>query len=291
MSNTSIEQTSAPLTQQLESKENSSLKITDTPTVWAARDIARGTAKTLQASGAQAKALAPLTSARIRGVTLAESELTFDETVPDLQEFKKTLETHKFTKLRLLSVPDLTAQHFELIGQQSHLTGLSLVNCSSCIDKETALLAELRNLAELNLNLSFELTDAGIGYFAQCSQLRCLYLMNCKITDESVKKIAQNFPHLKVLDLGGCRALTDNIGPSLAKLQKLTELSLSGCPNITDDIGSNLAKLKDLTRVDFRGSSNITTLIRKQLSKVPTLFLKHITFEKGTEPEIRLRGF
>jgi len=109
------------------------------------------------------------------------------------------------------------------------------------------------NLSALNIHHSVDVTDEGISYLSQLSQLRMLYLGGCaKITDVGLGHIGKLI-HLQALNLGGCVLITDEGLRSLANLKYLQTLDLWKCGKITSvGIGylKDLAELHSLVLTD-----------------------------------------
>jgi F-box/leucine-rich repeat protein 14 len=130
------------------------------------------------------------------------------------------------------------AQHLK------NLEVLELGGCSNITNTGLLLIAwGLKKLKRLNLRSCWHISDQGIGHLAGLSketaegnlQLEYLGLQDCqRLSDESLKHIAQGLTSLKVINLSFCISVTDSGLKFLSKMPKLEELNLRACDNISD---------------------------------------------------------
>jgi F-box/leucine-rich repeat protein 14 len=130
------------------------------------------------------------------------------------------------------------AQHLK------NLEVLELGGCSNITNTGLLLIAwGLKKLKRLNLRSCWHISDQGIGHLAGLSKetaegnlaLEYLGLQDCqRLSDESLKHIAQGLVSLKNLNLSFCISVTDSGLKYLSKMPKLEELNLRACDNISD---------------------------------------------------------
>ena len=124
---------------------------------------------------------------------------------------------------------------------------LELGGCCNITNTSLLLIAfGLKNLKRLNLRSCWHITDQGIGFLAGLSKdkttispetlkLTYLGLQDCqRLTDESLKYIAQGLPTLESINLSFCVSITDSGLKHLARMPQLEELNLRSCDNISD---------------------------------------------------------
>ncbi|CAO3659542.1 unnamed protein product [Rhizopus stolonifer] len=149
--------------------------------------------------------------------------------------------------LRLNGCPQLDDATMEVFGRSMpNLAYLSLSACTGLTD--TALLSFLcesstQALRHLNLSNCARLTDATLRYLAQYSpHLTHLELSGCVLmTDQGFCYLSSRIKTLKHLDLEDLQQITGITVRSMANHQTdLERLSLSNCTQITDDAISHL---------------------------------------------------
>lgn len=152
----------------------------------------------------------------------------------------------KLRHLKLNGCPMLDEPTMAALGQHlSHLTHLCLAFCTSLND--TALLAFLQTscapLSHLNLTSCARLSDSSLRHIAQhCTQLTHLELAGCVLlTDQGFSYLAPRLRTLVHLDLEDLQHITGITVRALADHQaNLTRLCLSNCSQITDDAITHL---------------------------------------------------
>lgn len=99
-------------------------------------------------------------------------------------------------------------------------------------------------LETLDLNGCNNLTDEGLEFIYNLTNLKELYLGYCSnLTDEGLEFIS-NLTNLKILNLCCCKNLTGEGIKSLSYMTNLYLVNLSGCENLTlEDIKSLTDKL------------------------------------------------
>ena len=131
-----------------------------------------------------------------------------------------------------------------IVQNLKNLETLELGGCSNISNTSLLLIAwGLKRLKKLNLRSCWQITDQGIGHLAGLSketaegnmQLEYLGLQDCqRLSDESLKHIAQGLTSLKTINLSFCISVTDSGLKFLSKMPKLEELNLRACDNISD---------------------------------------------------------
>lgn len=157
--------------------------------------------------------------------------------------FSQDLPNLKFLDLSLCK--QVTDSSLGRIAQHlKNLETLELGGCSNITNTGLLLIAwGLKKLKRLNLRSCWHISDQGIGHLSGLSketaegnlQLEFLGLQDCqRLSDESLKHIAQGLISLKIINLSFCISVTDSGLKYLAKMPKLDELNLRACDNISD---------------------------------------------------------
>ncbi|KAL3319452.1 Dynein regulatory complex subunit 6 [Cichlidogyrus casuarinus] len=148
-----------------------------------------------------------------------------------------------------------------IIGRRlGKLAHLSLAGCVRVTDQAFDHLANLTQLASLNVCKS-NFSDSAIANLAAgCLKLKTLLARSCPgVTDIGLQKFAHLAKHIECLDLSFCRTLTDSSMKTLAFCCRfLRKLSLAGCKELSIKMES--------------GSRAITNLMKKPihiLSRLP----------------------
>lgn len=128
-----------------------------------------------------------------------------------------------------------------------NLENLDLGGCSNLTNASLSAIAiKLKKLQRLNLRSCWHITDQGICQLAglnkekvkaadQSLALKYLGLQDCpRLTDESLKYIAEGLPTVDSINLSFCISVTDSGLKHLAKMPNLKELDLRACDNISD---------------------------------------------------------
>ena len=149
-------------------------------------------------------------------------------------------------------------------GSLQRITGLNVGGDFGCPSKltDTGLeyVAQLTQLTKLVLTGCGKITDTGLDYVAQLTLLTSLNLRNCKkITDTGLKHVAQ-LTQLTSLALTGCGKITDLGLQCVAQLTQLTSLNLSYCVKITDTGLKHVAQLTQLTSLNLDCCDKITDM-------------------------------
>jgi len=124
------------------------------------------------------------------------------------------------------------------------LESLQLGGCTKVTNTGLLLISwGLKRIKSLNLRSCWQISDHGIGHLtggnagpgAGASTLEELSLQDCqKLTDESLRHIAEGLPAVQRINLSFCVSVTDTGLKSLAKLASLRELNLRSCDNVSD---------------------------------------------------------
>ena len=158
---------------------------------------------------------------------------------------EKTLKTITFA-----DGSEIESEFFDLFAEQNDLESLQISNCLG----------------------GFNSTD--VAKLAGLKKLKTLGFSNCRITDASVKIIAQAFPDLSSLDVSRNPLLTDASAKEIAKLKQLEVLNLLFC-NFSEFGIMSIATLPKLKALDIR-SNPISDGGMGVLAKMPSLrSLKH----------------
>lgn len=189
--------------------------------------------------------------------------------------------TMDFPNLKVLDLSlckQITDSSLAKIAQ--HLQSLEVLELGGCCNiTNTGLLLiawGLKKLKRLNLRSCWHISDSGIGHLAGLSKetaegnlsLEYLGLQDCqRLSDESLKHIAQGLGSLKSINLSFCVSITDSGLKHLARMPQLEELNLGSCDNISD-IG--MAYLTE-------GGSTISSLDVSFCDKIGDQALNHLS--------------
>jgi Leucine-rich repeat (LRR) protein len=134
-------------------------------------------------------------------------------------------------------------------------------------DADLAVLRDLPNLKQLNLNNAARVTPARLAPLAKMRNLEVLYLMKTPVGDEGLAH-ARNLHSLKELWIEET-GITDGSVPWIASNPQLTHLDLDGA-QITDKSAPILAKLRNLEVLALR-DTQITSRGLAEIAKLPRL--------------------
>lgn len=165
-----------------------------------------------------------------------------------------------------------------IVQNLKNLETLELGGCSNISNTSLLLIAwGLKRLKRLNLRSCWQITDQGIGHLSGLSketaegnmELEYLGLQDCqRLSDESLKHIAQGLTSLKTINLSFCISVTDSGLKFLSKMPKLEELNLRACDNISDIGMAGLAE---------DGGCGVTSLDVSFCEKIGDQALQHIS--------------
>eukprot|EP01018_Ginkgo_biloba_P018152 Gb_12010 [translate_table: standard] len=133
-----------------------------------------------------------------------------------------------------------------LLNNCRSIENLNLYADSSFTDKAYEKISQLTELRVLDVCGAQNLSDQGLLSIAKCRKLKSLNLTWCvRITDVSVKALAQNCPSLEFLSLFGILGVTDSSLEMLSKFcsQTLATLDVNGCINIKKRSNNELLQL------------------------------------------------
>jgi len=157
-----------------------------------------------------------------------------------------------------ISHTDLDLRECEAIckGIKGHtIREFTLRGCDIDDRELKCLCGELSNISKLEvLRLPQNIfTDQAGSLLGNLKSLTELDLSKCaKITDATVRAVADQCKSLRSLDLSECSGLTDNSGVEIAKLTGLERLFLKECKSLTDKAFVSIAKgCPDLTHLDI----------------------------------------
>jgi hypothetical protein len=94
-------------------------------------------------------------------------------------------------------------------------------------------IATVTPLTYINLSENRKITNPGLAYLSDFSDLVELNLSSCSLTNDAMAHL-QGFSHLSALDLSYCNRLTGPALKYLRHLPKLAALNLQGCIKITN---------------------------------------------------------
>jgi hypothetical protein len=137
-------------------------------------------------------------------------------------------------------------------------------------DADLAVLRDLPNLKQLNLNDAASVTPKGLEPLAKMRHLEVLYLMRTPVGDKGLAH-AQNVHGLRELWVEGT-GITDASVPWIVSNPKLTHLDVDGA-KITDRSAPHLAKLQNLEVLALR-NTQITSRGLAEIARLPRL--KHL---------------
>ena len=137
-------------------------------------------------------------------------------------------------------------------------------------DADLAILRDLPNLKQLNLNHAANITPARLAPLASLTKLEVLYLMNTPVGDAGLAH-ARNLHGLKEIWIENT-GITDASMPWIASNPELTHLGVAGT-RITDKYAPLLARLQNLEVLALR-DTQITSRGLAEIAKLPRL--KHL---------------
>ncbi|MCL2005695.1 MAG: hypothetical protein FWG73_05970 [Planctomycetaceae bacterium] len=132
------------------------------------------------------------------------------------------------------------------------------------------LFARQSDLDTLQIRDYRDLTDETVAKLAGLNKMRVLALTNSRITDATVRMIAESFPNLVDLDIASNTSLTDAAMREIAKLQNLERLSLLFC-DFSEFAMQHLIALPRLRALDIRGNMMIGDGGMDALAMMPAL--------------------
>lgn len=151
----------------------------------------------------------------------------------------------KLTEIVIQDGSDLTAEDISLIGQQTDLVKLQILNCRSLNDSMAGTLSGLQNLTSLALT-------------------------NTVISDTTVEMIVQSFPKLVELDLSSNTNMTRGAMKHIAALTGLRSLTL--IQNRFNDVSARrLRDLQELRSLDLRGNMEASDMAMEVVGELPRL--------------------
>ncbi|XP_057328188.1 F-box/LRR-repeat protein 7-like [Microplitis mediator] len=163
------------------------------------------------------------------------TKVTYESFDPHLRSFGRSGPNtfRKFSNIRSLTMtgfilkPDL----IKVIAEKTHLTYLSLANCS-IKQKNIIKLACLRKLEYLNLSKVLEVTsDFLIALASNCTELKYLNITDCSSVSNSGIAALSMLPQLETLIINELYDITDVTVSNFVSLQ---ELHCENCEQIQD---------------------------------------------------------
>ena len=172
-------------------------------------------------------------------------------------------------------VQNAIEQITELNGQfiltpENTIRTITFTNGSVLSPEMFDLFAQQPDLDALRIADYRELNDATAAKLSGLSKMRVLALSNSRITDATVRMIAESFPNLVNLDIASNPLLTDASMREIAKLQQLEVLNVLFCDFSEFGI-QNLISLPRLRALDIRGNMKIGDGGMDALSMMPAL--------------------
>lgn len=191
----------------------------------------------------------------------------------------------------------LTDEALLLVCTLPKVTGLSLFGCSGITDLGVRHISDyLVLLEELSLSCVFNLSDTGVGYLSQLTQLKDLDIGVCRevtetgyltlthltnltglhlseiensdppdITDTVLVAFSTSLLSLTELDICHCSKITDiGLKPICENLKKLSILRISGCVHVTKECGA--LELPELETFDVDGCSDEVISLQLQIT-------------------------
>ncbi|XP_008775501.1 F-box protein At3g58530 isoform X2 [Phoenix dactylifera] len=135
----------------------------------------------------------------------------------------------------------------------------------------------LQGLENLNLNGCQKISDRGIEAITSvCPKLRAFSVYwNVRITDLSIKHIAENCRHIIDLNLSGCKNISDKSMHLIAEsYQELEELNITRCIKLTDGgLQQILLKCSSLQSLNLYALSSFTDKAYERIA-----LLAHLRF-------------
>lgn len=149
-----------------------------------------------------------------------------------------------------------------------------------------SILAAIKELQlhSLKINACHQLTNNEIINFIRTQQQSLTEIeltFTVRLTDQTLIKISEILPNLKILKVGRCGALTDIGLKSIGNMKKLTILDISGCKLLTSDcIIHGIAKYKNENFIELYVSAlniceNAIMHITKNLPNLRVLDLSY----------------
>jgi len=186
--------------------------------------------------------LTPRKRRTLHEFVMSNQMCTSDEAVAKLAENCKSL-----TQLNLAGCLHITDWAMTKLAEKCKLlTGVNLSSGNAIIEDVVTKLAEnCKALTVVDLNGCEQISDDDVSKLADnCTGLTAVILPSCNITNEAVKKLAENRKNLSVVHLGFCEQIA---GWAVIKLS-LTEVSLECRDDITDASLTTLARSCDDSR-------------------------------------------
>lgn len=186
------------------------------------------------------------------------------------------------TSLNLSLCKDLSDNALSKIAMHcGNLRSLDLAGCCKITNSGLQCIAwGLKKLEHLNLRSCRQISDQGIASlcglngselnssFPASQSLLSLSLQDCqKLTDESLRYIAQGLPKLRGINLSFCVSITDTGLKSLAKMASLEDLNLRSCDNVSDiGIGFLAEEHGRIQALDMSFCGNVTDASLRHLA-------------------------
>lgn len=158
-----------------------------------------------------------------------------------------------------------------------NLEVLDLGGCAKITNTGLLLISwGLRHIRKLNLRSCRLISDIGIGHLAGIDDEACqassnleeIILQDCqKLTDESLRHIADGLARVQRINLSFCVSVTDTGLKSLSRLSSLEGLNLRSCDNVSDiGIGFLAEDAQALKCLDVSFCTNVTDAAMKHIA-------------------------
>lgn len=158
-------------------------------------------------------------------------------------------------KLNLDGVALLRNGSMRFIAELEGLKDLSIADCMMIDDQGIKHISVLQHVERLDLKNCGMITDDGLALFSHL-RLKSLSLFACKkLTDASIRLIAEHFPDLEELDLSICEGINNGAPAEISKLKKLRTLALYRLPQVRDPWLEHFARLPELKELNLNSTS------------------------------------
>lgn len=193
----------------------------------------------------------PNTGAKtLEEISLQDCQKLTDESLKHISEGLSNIQ-----KINLSFCVSVTDTGLKSLSRIPTLQELNLRSCDNVSDIGVGFLAEGGSSSLSHLDVSFcdRVSDSAMAHVATgLSNLRCLSLSSCQITDAGIAKVTKDLSRLHTLNIGQCTKLTDKSLEVIAnQLKSLRSIDLYGCTKISSEGLKVLNKCENLKVVNL----------------------------------------
>jgi F-box/leucine-rich repeat protein 14 len=179
-------------------------------------------------------------------------------------------------EISLLDCQKLTDESLKHISEG--LPNVNRINLSFCVSvTDTGLksLSRLPSLRDLNLRSCDNVSDIGVGFFAEgsASTLRTLDVSFCdRVSDSEMAHVATGLASLTSLSMSSCHITDQGITRLAPYMKSLHTFNIGQCVKLTDRAVQTISQeIKTLRSIDLYGCTKISTEGLKVLNKCENL--------------------